>query len=284
MSSRSTTTGGSRMAPSGDAVVAGRDVGRGCWTVRSNPTTLHRILVEQVAAVLRTAHEAGVIHRDVKSSNVLFDEEGNAFFGDLDAFGGSDGDAFAEAMSDRLTTYRVAQSSCAREDLDQRSDLYAFGMVTSRRQPAGCPSAVSEPSRTGPRSARGPGCRHQAPLLTECPRGSTPSSLDAAAKDRDERFADVDKLLANVPRGLDDPAPGSGAADRATGIAARASSRGAESVQGAPCLHRDRRCGLPWSRSVDGSIRGGTRSTGSGRAAVGRGQSDQASRVRCGRD
>src|SRR5206468_12175857 len=40
-------------------------------------------VLEEVAEALDLAHRAGVIHRDVKPENILFDEQGNAFLTDF---------------------------------------------------------------------------------------------------------------------------------------------------------------------------------------------------------
>jgi DNA-binding SARP family transcriptional activator/WD40 repeat protein len=68
-------------------------------------------VLEQVASALRMAHRRGVVHGDLRASNVLFDEEGNAYLTDFSIGSGSRGarddlHAFAalarETLGDRL--------------------------------------------------------------------------------------------------------------------------------------------------------------------------------------
>jgi WD40 repeat protein/serine/threonine protein kinase/energy-coupling factor transporter ATP-binding protein EcfA2 len=41
------------------------------------------LLLDQVASALATAHANGIVHRDLKTSNILLDEEGNAYLADF---------------------------------------------------------------------------------------------------------------------------------------------------------------------------------------------------------
>jgi len=92
-------------------------------------------ILEQVASALSTAHRRGVAHGDLQPSNVLFDEEGNAYLTDFSIGSGAvriqdDVRAFAalarEAMGERLPM-RVGEalrrSETAQEPDEMRTRL-----------------------------------------------------------------------------------------------------------------------------------------------------------------
>ncbi len=83
-------------------------------------------LVAQVAAALDAAHEAGVIHCDVKPANVIVDDNGVAKLTDFGIARAARGPREHELIG---TARYIAPERVAGEPATERSDLYSLGLV-----------------------------------------------------------------------------------------------------------------------------------------------------------
>ncbi len=85
-------------------------------------------LVEEISGALAAAHALGVVHRDVKPANVLFDESGNSYLADfgIAVLSGADDDLDLRSAGSPL----YASPEQARDGkATAASDLYALGVV-----------------------------------------------------------------------------------------------------------------------------------------------------------
>ncbi|MFR9778432.1 BTAD domain-containing putative transcriptional regulator [Micromonospora sp. MS34] len=145
-------------------------------------------LLDQVRAALSYAHRRGVVHGGLKPTNVVLDEDGNAYLSDF---------GIASRLADLSESPRVASPSPAYvtpeelrgEPRTVRSDLYCLGLLTFELVTG----------RRPPMDGRLPSVNAIRPEI--------PAMLDtvvakATADDPDDRYESVDVLVAAVAEAL----------------------------------------------------------------------------------
>jgi DNA-directed RNA polymerase subunit RPC12/RpoP len=108
--------------------VDGEDVGRWIKRLGKLPLDLAVSIAVQVATALDVAHEAGVVHRDVKPSNILFSKDGVAKLLDL---------GIAKVMEEAINeegkaglgtlSYMPPEQTSNAGRADHRADIYSLG-------------------------------------------------------------------------------------------------------------------------------------------------------------
>jgi serine/threonine protein kinase len=88
-------------------------------------------IVQAVGEALNYAHERGVLHRDVKPSNILLSSEGNIYLADfgLARIAELGASTLSGDMLMGTPHYISPEQGSGDSDLDRRTDIYSFGIV-----------------------------------------------------------------------------------------------------------------------------------------------------------
>lgn len=92
------------------------------------PTRVVKVL-EQVADALRVSHEAGIIHRDIKTSNIMIDKQGHVKVTDFGIARTVGEESLTETGHAIGSVDYMSPEQCNGKDLDPRTDLYSLGIV-----------------------------------------------------------------------------------------------------------------------------------------------------------
>ncbi|MCC7355573.1 MAG: protein kinase [Anaerolineae bacterium] len=174
---------------------------------RPLPLSRARQIAFQIGEALATAHDQGIIHRDIKASNILLNRRGEAKICDFDIARPTSEDVQAERQ---LFTFGTAAPEVLQGGVaDQRSDVYSFGIVLFQMLTGHLPFVAENDwavaymhTNTPPPSPRSYNS-HLSPALDEV-------VLKALAKAPADRYQRMDDLLVGLERAFGPHQPSRG--------------------------------------------------------------------------
>jgi serine/threonine-protein kinase len=147
----------------------------------------------QVAAALSLAHSMGVIHRDVKPSNVLLDQEGNALLSDFSFAHHQDASQNLTGSALIGTPAYMSPEQCRGDAIDARSDQYSFAIMLYQLCTGKLPFEADTPMAVALKHVNEPLPRPRQ-ANPNLPESVEAVLIRALAKDRSLRYESVDEL------------------------------------------------------------------------------------------
>ena len=160
-------------------------------------------LVLPILEALAFAHEKGIVHRDLKTENVLITEDGSpklADFGLARPHALTDGQTAEPSLTHSgavLGTYRTMAPEQARGEFDHRSDLFSLGVLLYETFTGASPFLDKTPLSTLMRLVRDPH-RHPRELAPELPSQLTDLIDQLLAKEPELRPQSAKEVLAGL--------------------------------------------------------------------------------------
>jgi serine/threonine kinase PknH len=166
-------------------------------------------IIEQVAKALHAAHRVGLIHRDVKPSNILLDEDDFAYLIDFGIARATEDTRLTETGGMIGTFHYMAPERLGSGEVDARADIYALACVLYECLTGGPPFPADSTERLIVAHLSAP------PPHPSAARPDVPAQFDEViatgmAKDPDWRYATTVELAGaahNAIRAIPTPIP-----------------------------------------------------------------------------
>ncbi len=152
-------------------------------------------IIEQVAPGLDEAHAKGIVHRDFKPSNILFDNKGAPYISDFGIAKMTQSQAGSVTGSAIIgTPAYMAPEQAQGSQVDGRADIYALGIILYEMLTGKQPYEADTPMGVAIKHITDP-VPHILDANPNLPYDIEEIIQKAMAKDRDERYATAQEMV-----------------------------------------------------------------------------------------
>jgi len=102
-------------------------------------------ILARISSALDYAHSQGIVHRDLKTSNILFDQDDNAFLADF-GIALQSVSTWQRNLTSGTPAYMSPEQALRQEAIDSRSDVYSLGIIAFEMLTCGLPFEGNHPT------------------------------------------------------------------------------------------------------------------------------------------
>jgi serine/threonine protein kinase len=175
-------------------------------SMQGKPLPLPRIrqVISQVGDGLNYAHDRGMVHRDVKPSNILIDESGNCLLTDFGLARMVETSVNLTATGTVMgTPAYMAPEQGSGHKIDARSDIYSLGIILYEMATGRVPYRAETPIAVVYMHISSPLPLPRS-VNPDLPEAVERVILKALAKNPDERYQTAQELVAALNRAIDE--------------------------------------------------------------------------------
>jgi serine/threonine protein kinase len=163
-------------------------------------------IVREVAAALDFAHRQGVVHRDVKPSNILLTLEGHAILSDFGIARAAFESRLTQTGAHIGTPAYMSPEQAEGLTVDGRADLYSLGVVLYEILTGHAPFQADTPAAVLYKQVHTPP-PSLSTLSPTVPKAVECVVLRALAKEPDKRYATAGEMVAALQKATPDSSP-----------------------------------------------------------------------------
>ncbi len=161
-------------------------------------------IAKQICEGLSEAHKLGVVHRDLKSNNIMIDKEGNVRIMDFGIARSLEAKGITGAGVMIGTPEYMSPEQVEGKEVDQRSDIYSLGVILYEMATGRLPFKGDTPFTIGMKH-KGEAPRDPREINAQIPEDLSSVIMRCLEKEKDKRYqsaSEVRSELESIERGI----------------------------------------------------------------------------------